>query len=1358
MRQRWIVPATAGLALLGIFAARQAFPQAVGRSPRQYIVDMWRRSAGLPQNYVFTILQTRDGYLWIGTRSGLARFDGMRFTTYDDRKPGELKESEVWALAEDRDAGLWVGTYGGGVSRLKDGKFTTFTKADGLPSNLVQSLAVTPDGTVWIGTAGGLAQSRGGRIAPVEEAPLPGPSVVSMLVDPLGTLWIGTNRGLGSLKDGRYVNHTAAHPDALLGTVTAIAGGGTAPLWMAISETGGPDDGLRVLDGDGITTYTIRDGLPSNVVMSLAIGDDGTVWAGTRQGLSRLRRDLPPLSGARPPGRPAGIPQVGRFETYISDVWGTAGVRMLDRVTQQGVPALTFDRERSLWFGTQLDGLGRLRSAPLLNVTGGPLSEWDVDVRTFLEDARGGMWLGTNRELRKLEPGGAKLIPLPLGVEADALVDGGDGTILIGSTSGLFIWRGGRVETWGILDKAPPISVMLKDSRGQVWIGTRADGVFRYSHGSVVHYTPTDGLLGTQVRAIAEGPDGAIWFGTRAGGATCLKNGRFTTFSMKEGLPGPDVQALIVDHAGTVWVATRQGLCRLKDGRAATITAQQGLPANYFYQIMEDGEYLWLTSAQGIARVETASLHAVADGQADSVRVRAFGEESGLGNATLTLVHQRTAWKARDGRLWFATTRGAAVIDPRVSERNTIPPPVHIEEVLANRQSVAAVDGMTLRSGQREIEIHYAGLSFVDPARVSFRYKLEGFDADWIDVATRRVAYYTNLPAGSYRFRVIACNNDGVWNETGASLAFGVLPRWYERADLRLLGVVLVAVGALGTHRLRLAQLRRRERVLSRRVEERTRDLQRLTELLEVRVRERTAELAETNADLSSEKERLAVTLRSIGDGVIATDVAGTVVLMNRVAEELTGWRAAEAAGRPFAEVFRTVDRPRRQALPDPSRRALEEGVTVTVGDPCVLVARDGRERLVADSAAPIRDPVSRIVGAVLVFRDVTERERIEDQLRNAQKLEALGVLAGGIAHDFNNLLTGVFGFIDLARAAAGDAASVRESTSEAMGVLEKARGLTRQLLTFSKAGEPVRRTVSLGPLVEGSARFVFSGTNLAVDFDVAPDLWPCEVDEQQIGQVVDNLLINARQAMPSGGTVRIEMANVAAATGAAQAPCVRLSVQDEGPGIPRELWTRIFDPFFTTKAAGSGLGLAMVYSIVRRHGGRVEVGVARRGSGARFDVLLPAVPGAVPQDRSASAPGAAVAMGRGNGRIMVMDDEEHIRNLARAALGRLGYVVVLARDDQEAVAIARETLDRGERLDAVILDLTISGGTGGVEALNLLRAILPDLPAIASSGYSADAIMARPMDFGFDAALPKPYALAEIGSVVSSVLARHKA
>jgi PAS domain S-box-containing protein len=1308
-----------------------------GSAAAQHIVDLWQQADGLPQNYVYTVVQSRDGYLWIGTRSGLARFDGVRFTSFDDRIPGQFKESEVWALAEDRASALWVGTYGGGLTRLHQGRFTTFDTGNGLPSNRIRSLAADVDGSLWIGTDNGLAHLVGDTftvLAPPGFAPRQ--VITALHVDRNGVLWIGTESGLSSLRAGRFVDHTALHPGQLSGIISAIAGDEQTGLWIGIEPGADHPGGLRRLGTAGITSFTVAEGLASEHVMSLAIDGD-TVWVGTRQGLCRSR--------------------AGRFEPYTNDVWGFAGLKVLDRVAQQGVPALALDHEGSLWFGTQLDGLGRLRRAPLSYASGGAADERGVDVRTLLEDRQGVLWMGTAHDLRRVDGDTTTTFAtVPATSAADALAVDRSGTLLVGSASGLFSLESGRLVPSPLFTTPPNVSVLFAGARGDLWVGTRGNGVYRHAAAGLTHITSKEGLLGDQVRAIAEDARGGTWIGTRGGGVSRIHDGGIETFGVRQGLAGQDVQALTVDTSGTAWAATRQGLSRIKDGRVASITAAQGLPANYFYQIVEDGGHLWMTCARGIARIALDELNAVADGGKTSITSEVFGAESGMAHTTVTLVHQPTTLKRRDGTIWFATTRGAAVVDLKAMPRNATPPPVHLEDVAINRRTRAVGDGMRLESDERDVEIHYTALSFVMPQRVQFKYKLEGFDTDWVDAGGRRVAHYTNLPRGSYRFRVIASNNDGVWNEAGASWTFEVLPFWYERRWVWSLAAVAVLLAGFGVHRRRLTQLRARERELSTRVDERTNDLNRLMAELEDRIKERTGELATSNSALLSEKERLAVTLRSIGDGVIATDVTGRVALMNRVAEMLTGWSAADAIGEPLERVFVTLDRLTRSPLRDLVRAVLSDGEPLAGGAACLLVAKDGRELLVADSAAPIRDPESRIVGAVFVFRDVTERERMEEQLRNTQKLEALGVLAGGIAHDFNNLLTGMFGFVEMAREHASDGAAVEEHTGRAMAVFEKARGLTRQLLTFSKAGEPVRQPVHLEKVVRDAVGFVLSGSNVVADLSIDPDLWPCEVDELQIAQVIDNLVLNARQAMPGGGVISIRLENRYKHRHEMQEPWVRLSVQDQGPGIPHELWPKIFDPFFTTKSGGTGLGLAVVHSIVRRHGGHAEVGAAPTGTGARIDVFLPATPGAKPRTAETGA-AKRRAPSSPPARVLVMDDEDYIRNFARVALRRLGHEAVLASNAREAVSRLEESLRDGPKIDAAILDMTIPGGPGGVEALKRLRAIVPDLPAVASSGYSGDTVLANPEAHGYDDALPKPFTLTDLDAVLVRVLAKRR-
>jgi len=504
---------------------------------------------------------------------------------------------------------------------------------------------------------------------------------------------------------------------------------------------------------------------------------------------------------------------------------------------------------------------------------------------------------------------------------------------------------------------------------------------------------------------------------------------------------------------------------------------------------------------------------------------------------------------------------------------------------------------------------------------------------------------------------------------------------------------------------------------------------------------------------LAAEKERLAVTLRSIGDGVIATGTDGRVVLMNRMAEDLTGWTSAEAEGRLVGEVFNIINEKTRERCENPVEKVLKSGGIIGLANHTALIARSGAQRIIADSGAPIRDKESRIIGVVLVFRDITDKQRLEENMMKSQRLESLGLLAGGIAHDFNNLLSGIFGYMSIARdqAQKGNGDRAVNTLSKAMNVFERAKNLTQQLLTFAKGGAPVKQTLNLVGIVTNAAQFALSGSNVRHEFDFPPDLYMVDADENQLAQVIDNLIINAQHAMPTGGLIQIRAENVSPdlpLPGALKpGPYVKLSIKDQGTGIAREHLSRIFDPFFTTKQRGSGLGLATAYSIINRHDGLLDV-ESELGKGATFFVYLPA------SSKSAfTGPGGPAKDFRGEGRILVMDDEEFIKEIAGDLLKDMGFTVVHASDGKEAVDLFAQVMGTPSAFILVILDLTIPGGMGGRETMSKLLKIDPRVRAIASSGYSEDPVMARPREFGFKAGLVKPYRREELIEALRKVL-----
>lgn len=518
------------------------------------------------------------------------------------------------------------------------------------------------------------------------------------------------------------------------------------------------------------------------------------------------------------------------------------------------------------------------------------------------------------------------------------------------------------------------------------------------------------------------------------------------------------------------------------------------------------------------------------------------------------------------------------------------------------------------------------------------------------------------------------------------------------------------------------------------------RDLQ-LLDLLARQIAEIIERVQSDEELLTSEREMLKVTLNSLGEGVVAADPETRIILINQTAAHLTGYAQAEAVGAPLAKVLRLVD-DKTGAPFDPAAREVS-------GNP-VLLTRDLRELPVAMICSPITTRDGRTIGTVIVMQDISEKQKIQRELSKADKLESLGILAGGIAHDFNNILGAILSNVQLAMVKMAKHQDIGKYLSNTVETTRKASDLTKQLLIFSRGGAPVRKDSSLNDLIKDTAEFALRGAKTKAAFTIPEDLWPASIDEGQISQVINNLVINAQQAMPGGGMIHLTAENVSVGKESRFKPghYVKITLRDQGAGISKENLPKIFDPFFTTKKDGNGLGLATSYSIISHHDGYIDV-ESVEGMGTAFFIYLPAS-----REVLASGESRKELAASGTGfKILLMDDEENILNAVGELLRHYGYQVALATNGEAVIEAYLEARDSGIPFDAVIMDLTVPGGMGGQEALTRLRRIDPNIKAIVSSGYANDPIMAEYERFDFVGVVVKPYKIDELHEVLLKVL-----
>lgn len=827
-----------GLLLLWAFALTEASAQALDprKALSQYVLDRWQQEQGLPQNTVHALLQSRDGYLWVGTYQGAARFDGVRFEVFNMANTPAFKSNGIWAISEDHRGHLWFGTNGGGLTRLADGRFRTYGTAEGLSSAIVRILMRDSDQALWAAYPTGVSRisvSPEGRLSVKHVEGLENQNPLALVQDRAGTRWVGCREGLFRIvrRDSVW---SASRQAGLMGrTIYALWPDPDGSLWV------GTDDGLFRFDGGEFRRIGREQGLSENRIARIYKDRASTLWVVTVGGeLNRYAE--------------------GRF-SHLS---------IRDDFQDNRIFAILEDREGSLWFGTSRSGLNRFKESKVSSY-GRPEGMAAEVTYAVHQGPDGTMYLGTNGGGVSLLQG-ERITHLTRaqglsGSYVRALASDAQGRLWVSCYgAGVDVMTGNRRVAHfspreGLLDEFVRVIKPMPD--GSVWLGTRR-GLNRIIGGRVVGaYGPERGLPAQGVLCIeSAGPD-RLFVGTDGGGLATLTAGRFESVTTQQGLPSDVVLALLWDRRDqSLWVGTNNGLALLRKGQIFTFRAPGlGMPESVLQLLDDETGLLWMGSTNGIYAVPKSALYAYADKRIASLDVKHYGRADGLRSIECTPNGHPSATRSTDGRLWFPTSKGVAVVDPWQIPLNRQVPRVAIERAVVGDSIYALADQLVVEPGTPRFELHYTALSFMVPEKVRFQYRLEGYDDRWVDAGNRRIAYYTNLPAGKYTFAVRACNNDGLWNEVGASLSLTVLPHYYQTWwFIALMGIVLIGLGAV-LYRVRVTSLHRQNLVLEAMVESRTAELRSQSEQL----RHQTDAMTLSNTNLS--------VLAEIGQEITAT-------------------------------------------------------------------------------------------------------------------------------------------------------------------------------------------------------------------------------------------------------------------------------------------------------------------------------------------------------------------------------------------------------------------------------------------------------------------------------------------------------